>query len=97
MRHPPTLRITEAPRSQKRRLDESLSQDSEKERDLSVSFSESNTESSCASPVQTIEEIQELQDPSELLKHQLQQAEAGIARTKEQTRHQKENVEKLNN
>ena len=55
---------------------------------------ESNSESSSASPVQTMEEIQELQDPSELLKHQLPQAEAGIARINELTRLPKENIEK---
>lgn len=67
-RHPPTLRTTEAPRC-KKRLDESLSQDSEEERDLSVSFSESTPESSSASPIEMIEEIQKSLDPSELLKH----------------------------
>jgi len=43
--HPPTLRTTEAPRCKKRHLGESLSQDSEEERDLSVSFNESTPES----------------------------------------------------
>ena len=90
-RHPPTLRTTEAPRCKKRRLGESLSQDSEEERDLSVSFSESTPESSSASPIEMIEEIQESLDPSELLKHQLLQAEAEIARLNEQSRLLKEN------
>ena len=78
-RHPPTLRTTEAPRCKKRRLGESLSQDSDEERDHSVSVSESTPESSSASPIEMIEEIQESLDPSELLKHQLLQAEAEIA------------------
>ena len=55
-RRPPVLRTTEAPRSKKRRLDESLSQNNEKERDLSDSFSEGTTECTSASPIETIEE-----------------------------------------
>jgi len=76
-------------------LGESLSQDSEEERDLNVSFSESTPESSSASPIEMIEEIQESLDPSELLKHQLLQAEAEIARLNEQTRLLKKNLEKI--
>ena len=41
-----------------------------------------------------IEKIQESLDPSELLKHQLPQTEAEIARLNEQTRLLKENLEK---
>ena len=41
-----------------------------------------------------IEEIQESLDPSELLKHQLLQTEAEIARLSEQTRLLKENLVK---
>ena len=44
------------------------SQDSDEERDLSVSFSESKPESSSASPIEMIEDTQESLDPSELLK-----------------------------
>jgi len=94
-RHPPTLRTTEAPRSKRRRLDESLSQGSEGERDLSVSFSESNPESSRTSPIETIEEIKESLALSESLKHQLLQAQAEIARLNEQTRLLKEKLEKI--
>ena len=43
-----------------------------------------------------IEEIQESLDPSELLKHQLLQTEAEIARLSEQTRLLKENLGKKN-
>ena len=93
--HPPTLRTTAAPRSKKRRLDESLSQGSEGQRDLSVSFSKSNPESSRTSPIETMEEIQESIDPSESLKHQLLQAQAEIARLNEQNRLLKENLEKI--
>ena len=94
-RHPPTLRTTEAPRSKRQRLDESLSQGSEGERDLSVSFSESNPESSRTSPIETIGEIQESLALSESLKHQLLQAQAEIARLNEQTRLLKEKLEKI--
>ena len=93
-RHPQTLRTTKTPRCNKRRLGESPSQDSEEERDLSVSFSESTPESSSASPIEMIEEIQESLVSSELVKHQLLQAEAEIARRNEETRLQKENLEK---
>ena len=89
-RHPPTLRTTEAPRCKKRRLGECLSQDSEEERYHSVSVSESSS----ASPIEMVEEIQESLDPSELIKHQLLQAEAEIARLHEQTRLLKKNLEK---
>ena len=54
--HPLLLRTTEAPRSKRQRLDESLSQDNEKESDLSDSFSECTTEGTCASPIETIGE-----------------------------------------
>ena len=93
-RHPPTLRTTEAPRCKKRHLGECLSQDSEEERYHSVSVSESTPEFSSASPIEMVEEIQESLDPSELIKHQLLQAEAEIARLNEQTRLLKENLEK---
>ena len=56
---------------------------------------ESTPESSSASPVEMIEEIQASLDPSEFLKHQLLQAEAGKARLNEQTRLLKENLEKI--
>ena len=75
-------------------MDESLSQGSEGERDLSVSFSESNPESSRTSPIKTIEEIQESLALSESLKHQLLQAQAEIARLYEQARLLKEKLEK---
>ena len=91
-RHPPVLRTTEAPRSKKRRLDESQSQDNAKERDLNDSFSECTPECTSASPIETIKESRDL---SELLKHRLQQAEAEIARLKEQSQLLKENLEKL--
>ena len=64
------------------------------ESDLSVSYSESTPESSSASPIEMIKEIQESLDPSELLKHQLLQTEAEIARLSEQTRLLKENLVK---
>ena len=70
-RHPRMLRTTEASRSKKQCLDESLSQDSEGERELSVSLSEPNPQSSRILPIETIKEIQESLDPSELLKYQL--------------------------
>ena len=89
--HPPVLRATEAPHSKKRRLDESLSQDNEKDRDLSDSFRECTPECTSASPIETIEESRDL---PELLKHQLQQAEAKIARLKKQSRFLKEIFEK---
>ena len=93
-RHPPTLRTTEAP-CKKRRLGESLSQDSDEERDHCVSASESTPAFSSPSPIEMIEEIQESLDPSELLKHQLLQPEAEIARLNEQTRLLKEHLEKI--
>ena len=77
-------------------MGESPSQDSEEERDLSVSFSESTPQSSSASPIEMIEDIQESLVPSELLKHQLLQAEAKIARRNEETTVLKENLEKMN-
>ena len=63
-------------------MDESLSQHREEEIYLSVTFSESTPESSSTSPIEMIEEIQKSLDPPELLKHQLLQAEAKIARLK---------------
>ena len=57
-RYPPTLRTTEAPCCKKQSLGESLTQDSEEERDLSVSFTESTPASCSASPIEMIEEIQ---------------------------------------
>ena len=54
--HPLLLRTTEAPRSKKESLDESLSQDNEKESDLNDSFSECTTEGTCAPPIETIGE-----------------------------------------
>ena len=59
-----------------------------KKRDLSDSFSECTPECTSASPIETIKEPRDL---SELLKHQQQQAEAEIARLKEQSRLLKEN------
>ena len=58
------------------------------ERYHSASFSEAtpeSSESSSTSPIETIEEIQASLDTSELLKHQLLQAKAEIARHNEQT------------
>ena len=86
---------TEASRSKKRCLDESLSQDSEGERELSVSLSGHNPQSSRILPIETIKEIQESLDPSELLKYQLLQAEGEIARLNEQTRLLKANLQKI--
>jgi len=80
-------------------LGESLTQDSEEKRNLSVSFSESTPESSSAmhaSPIEMIEEIQESLNSSELLKHQLLQTETERARLNELTRLLKKNLEKLN-
>ena len=94
-RHSRMLRTTEASRSKKRCLDESLSQDSEGERELSISLSKSNPQPSRISPIETIKEIQESLDPSELLKYQLLQAEAEIARLNEQTRLLKANLQKI--
>jgi len=73
-------------------LDESLNQNNEKEKDLSDSFSEGTTECSSASPIETIKESGDL---SELLKHQLQQDQAEIARLKDQSRVLRENLEKI--
>ena len=72
-------------------MNESLSQNNEKERDLSDSFSVGTTECTNAAPIETIEESRDL---SELLKHQLQQGQAEIARLKEESRLLRENFEK---
>ena len=77
-------------------MGESLSQHSEEEIYLSVTFSESTLESSSTSPIEMIEEIQKSLDPSELLKHQLLQTEAEIEMLNEQTRLVKENLENIN-
>ena len=84
--HPPVLRTTEVPRTKKRSLDEPQSQDNAKERDLSDSFSECTLESTSASPIETIKESRDLI----LIIKKIE-----IARLKEQSRHRKENLEKL--
>ena len=68
------------------------------ERYHSASFSEAtpeSSESSSTSPIETIEEIQASLDTSEVLKHQLLQAKAEIARLNEQTRLLKKTLEEI--